>query len=176
ISLLLAQRHPDLVSGLVLEATALEWRSTVGDWLSWRGLRVLEAFLRSRASRWFGRHTVRFLADWNRELEPYLGWVLAEARRGDAADMTDAGRALSRYDARPFAPSLHRPSAVVFTTRDHLVKAAKQRALARAVDAHLIEFAGDHFAFWANAKEFADVTRGAVDTVVRRLPVASPAR
>jgi pimeloyl-ACP methyl ester carboxylesterase len=176
ISLLLTQRHPDLVRGMVLEATALEWRSTVTDWLSWRGLRLLEAFMRSRASRWFGRRTVRRLAEWNPELEPYLGWVLSEARRGDAADIADAGRALSRYDARPFATALHRPSAVVFTTRDHLVKAAKQRALARAVDAHVIELDGDHFAFWANAKEFADATREAVDDVVTRLPAATPAR
>ncbi len=176
IAMLLAHRHPDLVSAMVLEATALEWRSTVGDRLSWRGLRVLEAFLRSRASRWFGRRTVRRLAEWNPELEPYLGWVLAESRRGDAADLTDAGRALSRYDARSFAASLHGPSAVVFTTRDHLVKAAKQRALARAVDARVIELAGDHFSFWANAKEFADVTREAVDDVVSRRPTVSPAR
>jgi pimeloyl-ACP methyl ester carboxylesterase len=176
ISLLLSRRHPDLVSGMVLEATALEWRSTVGDWLTWRSLVFLEAFLRSRASRWFGRRAIRHLADWNHDLEPYLGWILAESRRGDAADIADAGRALSRYDARPFASSIRLPSAVVFTTQDHLVKASKQRALACAVDARVIELAGDHFAFWANAKEFADATREAVDDVVSRLPVASPAR
>jgi 3-oxoadipate enol-lactonase len=176
ISLLLSHRHPDVVRGLVLEATALEWRSTVSDWLSWRVLVLLEVFMRSRASRWFGRRAVRYLDERNHDLEPYLGWILAESRRSDAADITAAGRALSRYDARPFVSSLHVPSAVVFTTHDHLVKPKKQRALARAVDARIYELAGDHFTFWANAKEFADVTREAVDDVVSRLPEAAPAR
>jgi 3-oxoadipate enol-lactonase len=175
ISLLLSHRHPRLVSGMVLEATSLEWRATFRDRLSWRGLVVLEAFLRSRASRWFGRRAVRYLDDRNHDLEPYLGWILAESRRGDAADIAAAGRALARYDARPFAESLHLPTAVVLTTHDHLVRAPKQRALARAVGARVFELPGDHFAFWANAKEFADTTRGAVDDVVSRLPVAAPA-
>jgi 3-oxoadipate enol-lactonase len=176
ISLLLSHRHPDVVSGMVLEATALEWRSTISDWLSWRVLVLLEAFMRSRASRWFGRRAIRYLDERNHDLEPYLGWVLAESRRGDPADIAAAGRALSHYDARPFAASLHVPSAVVFTTRDHLVKPKKQRALARAIDGRVLELAGDHFAFWANAKEFADTTREAVDDVVNRLPAAAPTR
>jgi pimeloyl-ACP methyl ester carboxylesterase len=175
IASLMAHRHPELVSGLVLEATALEWRSTLRDRASWWGLNLLNSFMRSRASRWFGRRAVRILANWNPDLEPYLGWIIAEARRGDAADITDAGRALSRYDARPFAASLRRPSAVVFTTRDRMVRAPKQRALARALDAPVFELASDHFAFWADAKEFADVTRQAVDDVVSRLPAATPA-
>jgi hypothetical protein len=98
--------------------------------------------MRSRASRWFGRRAVRYHDERNHDLEPYLGWILAESRRSDAADITAAGRALSRYDARPFVSSLHVPSAVVFTTHDHLVKPKKQRALARAVDARIYELAG----------------------------------
>ena len=49
------------------------------------------------------------------------------------------------------------------------MRPAKQRALAAAVGARVFELAGDHFCFWANAKEFADVTRQAVDDVVSRL-------
>jgi pimeloyl-ACP methyl ester carboxylesterase len=177
IALHLARRHPEVVSGLVLEASALEWRTTWGDRLSWWGLGLLNSFLRSRASRWFGRHTIGWLVNWNPDLEPYLGWILAEARRGDAADLIDAGRALSRYDARSFASSLGLPSAVVFTTHDHMVAAAKQRALAIAVDATVFEVDADHFAFWTNAKEFVDATIEAVDDVVSRLQAApSPAR
>jgi len=117
---------------------------------------------------------MRYLDERNHDLEPYLGWILAESRRGDPADVTAAGRALSRYDARPFASGLRVPSAVVFTTHDHLVRAKKQRALARAVDARVFDLDGDHYAFWANAKEFADATRQAVDEVVNRL-AATPA-
>jgi hypothetical protein len=58
---------------------------------------------------------------------------------------------------------------VVLTTGDRAVRPAKQRALAAAVGARVFELAGDHFCFWANAKEFADATRQAVDEVVSRL-------
>jgi 3-oxoadipate enol-lactonase len=172
ISLLLAHRHPDLVQGLVLEATSQEWHATVGDRLTWRGLVLMEMVLRSRAARLLGRRAVRRLAEGNPQIEPYVGWLQAEARRGDPADIIEAGRALSQYDARPFAASLNLPAAVVLTTQDRAVRPAKQRALAAAVAARTFELAGDHFCFWAEAKEFADVTRQAVDDVVSRLPVA----
>ena len=172
ISLLVAQRHPALASGLVLEATSLEWQSTVSDRLTWRGLMILEIFLRSRAARWLGRRAVRRLAEANPEIDPYLGWIQAEARRGDPTEIIEAGRALSHFDARPFAPRLGLPAAVVVTTEDRAVRPAKQRALAAAVGGRVFELAGDHFCFWADAKEFADLTRIAVDDVVSRLPVA----
>jgi len=169
ISLLLAQRHPDLVQGLVLEATAQEWHATLADRLTWRGLVLMEIFVRSRWARILGRRAVRRLAEGSPAIEPYVGWIQAEARRGDPADIIDAGHALSAFDARPFAAGLHLPSAVLLTTRDRAVRPAKQRALAAALEAPAFELAGDHFCFWANAKEFADVTRQAVDDVVSRL-------
>jgi len=174
LSLLLAQRHPDLVRGMVLEATSLEWRAKWWDRLSWRGLVVMEVFLRSRASRWLGRVAVRRLANSNPEIEPYLGWIQAEARRGDPAGIIDAGRALASYDARGFAGAIRRPAAVVITTHDHAVTPAKQRILASVLNATTFELDADHFAFWAHGKEFSEVTRKAADDVVSRLVVASP--
>ena len=174
ISLLLAQRHPELVQGLVLEATSQEWHATLADRITWRGLVLMEIFVRSRLARILGRRAVRRLADGNPAIEPYVGWIQAEARRGDPADIIDAGRALSDYDARPFASTLQLPAAVVLTTGDRAVRPAKQRALAAALGARVFELAGDHFSFWANAKEFADATRQAVDEVVNRL-AATPA-
>jgi pimeloyl-ACP methyl ester carboxylesterase len=174
VSLLLARRHPDLVAGLVLEATSLEWRASWWDRLTWRSLFLMEMFLRSRASRWLGRLAVRRLANFNPEIEPYLAWIQAEARRGDPAAIIDAGHALARYDARTFVTAIHRPTAVVVTTHDHAVGARKQAALANAIDAERFELDGDHFSFWSHGKEFSEVTRRAVDDVVKRL-VAAPA-
>jgi pimeloyl-ACP methyl ester carboxylesterase len=172
ISLLLARRHPDLVQGLVLEATSQEWQATLGDRLTWRGLVLMEIILRSRVARLIGRRAVRRLAEGNPQIEPYIGWLQAEGRRGDPTDIIEAGRALSHYDARPFVAAIDLPAAVVLTTLDRAVRPAKQRALAAALGARTFELAGDHFCFWANAKEFADATRQAVDDVVSRLPVA----
>jgi pimeloyl-ACP methyl ester carboxylesterase len=174
ISLLIAQRHPDLVQGLVLEATAQEWHANLADRLTWRGLVVMEIVLRSRWAHVLGRRAVRRLAEHNPAIEPYIGWLQAEGRRGDPSDIIEAGRALSHFDARPFAAAIDKPTAVVLTTEDRGVRPAKQRALAAAMGARTFELAGDHFGFWANAKEFADATRQAVDDVVSRLP-AGPA-
>jgi pimeloyl-ACP methyl ester carboxylesterase len=176
LSLLMARRHPHLVAGLVLEATSLEWRANWWDRMTWRGLFLMEMFLRSRVSRWLGHVAVRRLADFNPDIEPYLGWIQAEARRGDPAALIDAGRALARYDARTFATAIHRPSAVVITTHDHGVSPAKQRALAEAIEAERFELDGDHFGFWSHSKEFSEVTRRAVDDVVKRLAVAPDRR
>jgi 3-oxoadipate enol-lactonase len=172
IAMLMHQRHPEFVRGLVLEATSQEWRATLADRMTWRGLVLMEIFVRSRLARVLGRRAVRRLAEGNPAIEPHVGWIQAEGRRGDPADIIDAGRALSRFDARPFAASLTVPAAVVVTTEDRGVRPAKQRALAAATHARLFELPGDHFCFWANAKEFADVTRQAVDDVVSRLPAA----
>jgi pimeloyl-ACP methyl ester carboxylesterase len=169
ISMLMAQRHPDVVSGLVLEATAMEWQATFWDRMAWRSLILLEVFLRSRLARWFGRRTIRRLTENDPQLEPHIGWLAAETRRGDPAGIIEAGRSLAAYDARPFASALAKPAAVVITTEDKGVRPAKQHELAAALDADRFELAGDHFCFWAKAKEFADVTRQAVDDVVNRL-------
>src|SRR2546423_791782 len=46
IAMLTWQRHPELVAGLVLGATALEWRATLRERFVWRFLSVLEVSLR----------------------------------------------------------------------------------------------------------------------------------
>ncbi|MDQ6798913.1 MAG: alpha/beta fold hydrolase, partial [Actinomycetota bacterium] len=42
VALLMSQRHPDLVAGLVLAATALEWRTTTRERLLWKSLGLFE--------------------------------------------------------------------------------------------------------------------------------------
>ena len=64
------------------------------------------------------------------DVEPYVPWLLSEMSRNDPFAMVDAGRALARYDARPWASSLGVPAASLITTEDRLVRPAKQRALA----------------------------------------------
>jgi pimeloyl-ACP methyl ester carboxylesterase len=168
IALLLAQRHPDLVRGLVLEATALEWRATRRDRAQWWFLVAFETVLRSRLAR-VGAHLVLQRATSGQPaLEPWLPWLAAETSRGDARALTQAGRALSTFDARPFAVGLGLPAGLLLTTRDRHVRPAKQRALADAVDAEVVEVPGDHFSFWALPDAFAEATRRLVDGVVDR--------
>jgi pimeloyl-ACP methyl ester carboxylesterase len=169
VTLELTRRHPDLVAGMVLAATSMEFMARLGDRVRWRGLPLLEAIFRSRlahraAVRWAARQ-----AHHAPTLVEALPWLMAEMRRGDPGAYVEAGRALSRFDARPYAPGLAVPSAMVITTRDRLVPPVKQRQLARAVDAEVVELAGDHLCTWFQPDEFAAVLRRAVDSVADRI-------
>jgi pimeloyl-ACP methyl ester carboxylesterase len=169
IGLLLARRHPELVSGMVLAATALEWRSRLVDRMQWWSLALLEPLLRSRLAKLGGRRYLRYLVRHDATLEPYLPWIVAETRRNDPTDITDAGYALARYDARPWAASIDVPTAVVLTTKDRMVSPGRQRALAKATRAQTFTIAGGHMCFLDQRKQFGDATRQAVDAVVTRL-------
>ncbi len=51
IAMLLARRHPAVVSGLVVQATAMDWRNTLRDRLLWRVLPIAGSWLRSKGYR-----------------------------------------------------------------------------------------------------------------------------
>ena len=170
ISLLLADRHPHLVAGMVLEATALEWRETRRDRVRWKFLTLMGVGLRSRWYLYWLRFGLRRLGRVSSELDQWFPWLEGEIRRNDAHGMLEAGQALSRYDARGFAGSLGLPAEVLVTTKDHLVHPSKQRALATALGARVTELRGDHLCPLVQPAEFAAATRRLVDAVVSRLP------
>jgi 3-oxoadipate enol-lactonase len=166
VALLLWQRHPELVRGLVLEATALEWRASPRERIVWKTMGFLEYFLRLGPSTGIVERFLRDAVETSPDLGPYRGWLKGELRRGDPADLAQAGRALGSYDARPFAGRIGVPSAVVVTTRDRLVRPRKQRALARAIPGAVVfEMPGDHDACLVHAERFADVTLDALRAV-----------
>ena len=135
VAMLLARRHPDLVRAIVVQATALEWCSTRLERVRWKTARIIGPLLRSFAyQRWLG-HGIRRLLGENHPLQVYVPWLSGEMRRNDPVSVVQAGQALSRYDARPWARDLTVPAASLITTRDHLVKPRKQRALAATLHA-----------------------------------------
>jgi 3-oxoadipate enol-lactonase len=169
ISMLLWHRHPRLVSGLVFEATALEWRASARERWMWKGIGVVEYFFRSRRSTSMVDRWLREAVFVQPELAQHRAWFAGELRRGDPSDIAHAGRALGEYDARPFAGSVNVPTAVLVTTRDRLVRPRKQRAIAKTIPgATTIELAGDHDAPFFNGREFGDATRRAVVSVVEQ--------
>ncbi|RLE26379.1 MAG: hypothetical protein DRJ50_01015, partial [Actinobacteria bacterium] len=98
-------------------------------------------------------------------LARYLRWLEAEIQRGNPHTIVEAGRALSRYDARSWASQLAKPSAMLVTTKDRLVKPRKQRALAAALGAEIREIKADHFCTWAQPDQFASLTVELVESV-----------
>ncbi|MEA3077401.1 MAG: hypothetical protein QOF60_2309 [Actinomycetota bacterium] len=170
ISLLLWHRHPEVVNGLVLEATALEWRATARERFLWRFMGALEFVLRSGRPRGLLDRELRKAVKVSPDLAPLVPWLKAELRRGDPEALADAGRALGLYDARPFAGSVDVPTAVVVTTKDRLVRPKKQRELAAAIPgATAFAIAADHDACLVRAEEFCRVTAAALEDVLARI-------
>jgi 3-oxoadipate enol-lactonase len=161
IASLLARDHPETVRALVLCATAQDWQDWYlrGYWRSMAVIRLWLGFFPTRVWDWLLR-----LARVDRS--PTRDWVAAELSRGASVDLAEAGRELSRYDARPWIASLrHLPSAVVVTTRDRSVLPRKQRQLARVLGAATIEVRGDHFAVAQHPEAFAGALLQAMRTV-----------
>ncbi len=175
ISLHLARRHPEVVRAMVVQATALEWRATRFERFRWKTVRLVGPLMRSWAyPRWL-RYGITKLLGVGHELEVFVPWLEAETRRGDPLAIVQAGRALSRYDARSWASTLDKPASSLVTTRDRLVLPRKQRELASALRAHVVEVAGDHLVPWEAPKAFSDATLALVDHLTGRIATTAAA-
>ena len=167
MALLLWQRHPELVSGLVLAATGLQWRSNLWERVVWTAMSFVEYGMRLGAPE--GGLADRYLreaAAESPELEQSQGWIKGEIRRGDAADIAAAARSLSTFDARPFAGDIDVPAAVVVTKGDRLIRRKRQEELAGAIpDAHKVELEGQHNSWLVRPAEFAEATGEAIRLV-----------
>ncbi|MEO7371422.1 MAG: hypothetical protein ABIZ69_11190, partial [Ilumatobacteraceae bacterium] len=77
--------------------------------------------------------------------------------------------------ARPWAGELRKPTGMLITTQDHLVKPRKQRALAEALGAEVRELAGDHISTWLHPDEYAAATVELVGLVAAKTSNAAAA-
>ncbi len=171
IALLLNRRHPELVGGIIVQATALEWRATFNERLRWKTIRMLGPIMRSWASPLWLRAGLKRMVKHQPAIAPHLDWLAGELSRNSAVHLVHAGQALSRYDSMLWAGTLGTPAAMMITTQDRLVKPRKQRALAKAINAHVIELQGDHLSTWMNPVEFSDITSRLVRHVAAQLAV-----
>ncbi len=167
LAMLLARRHPQLVRAIVVEATALEWCSSKLDRVRWKTVRIIGPMLRSFAYQRWLRHGIRRLLGRDHPTQVYVPWLSGEMRRNDPQAVVQAGQALSRFDARPWAADLHKPAASLITTRDRLVRPRKQRALAEALGAEVRELVGDHLSAWVHPDEFAATTVELIELVAK---------
>ena len=168
IGMHLARRHPDLVQGIVLAATALDWRSSRFERVRWRFVSLMGPVTRAW---WFARGIdkgLRVVAHHNKQIGPWIPWLSAEVLRNDPLSVVSAGKALSRHDAAPWAATLGVPAASIVTTHDRLVPPRKQRALAAATAATVFEVPSGHLGALSHPVEFSRAVRSAVDSVVGR--------
>ena len=174
ISLHVAHRHPDLVAGMVLQATAMEWRATRRDRLTWLFQNAVSPVLRNVTTpRVLNAALNRAIHQKNRHPEnpvaKYIPWLIGEIRRNDGWIVSRAGRALATYDSRGWAATLGVPAAYLLTTKDQLVTVPRQRELAEVMQADVIEIDGDHFVTLGKPVEYSAATAEAVRRVVGRV-------
>jgi len=165
ISLLLTRAHPDLVQAIIVQATALTFAESGLDRLRWRTIRLVGPLLRSWAYPRSVRAVLRRLLGEDHDFREYSGWIAGEINRNEALAIVQAGKALSLYDARPWASSLGKPAGSLITTKDHLVKPRHQRALARALGATVEEIDADHLAALVNPTAYIAATLRLIDAV-----------
>lgn len=165
IAMYLTRRHPDLVRGLIVQATALEWRATLRDRLSWKLLPLMGVALRSWTQPYVLRKAVERMLVEGSGLEQHREWIIAETMRSEARVVIEAGKALSRHDASTWASELGVPAGSLISTNDRLVKPKKQRALASALGAHVVEVPMDHLDALDERSGFAEATVALVQHV-----------
>lgn len=147
IAQLLARRHPDVVAGLVLSATARDFRGAPADRLRFAALAGIAPAAR----------LVPPVGGMSLPVFPGLlgrtWWALDEVRRHEPSGIVAAARALGRFTSRAWVHELDVPATVLVHTDDAVVPTRRQHKLAASLsDATVIEVAGDHLAV-ANAAD-----------------------
>ena len=169
ISLHVAHRHPDLVEGMVLQATAMEWRATKRDRFTWLFQSAVSPLLRNVTTPRVLNVALQRTMHPDSHVAKYIPWLIGEIRRNDGWIVSRAGRALAKYDARDWAGTIGVPAAYLLTTKDQLVPVAKQRALAETTKADVIDIEGDHFVTLAHPTEYSAATAEAVRRVAAKV-------
>lgn len=167
IASLVWRRHPDLVAGLVLCATARHFMPRHVARAARLALPVAAGLARLAPSTAHERLLRRMLA---RIEHPELRErVYREFEGHDPASVIQASHALSGFSSHDWIGSVDVPTAVVVTTRDELVPPERQRKLAASIPgAEVFEVDGDHGACVARADRFVPTLVAACRSVERR--------
>lgn len=154
-------RHPDRVRGLVLCASATHFAQTPGQA---RRVHAVSARLAALAER--ERRVLE--AERDHRIDDDWAWRQFRATTGRA--VTSAGAIISRHDSRGWIGEVDVPTAVVVTSRDRLIPAERQRALARLIPgATVYEVDAGHASCVLNAAKFRPALLAACASVTSRL-------
>jgi 3-oxoadipate enol-lactonase len=146
VAQLVWKRHPELVAGVVLCATARNVRGSPAERLISLTLPAFTSTMQwnpaaqALTSGMIGNSVLGHIAD-----PATRSWATRELSRTSLSSALSAVQAVSEFTSHQWIGELHVPAAVVVTTRDRLVPESRQRRLAAAIPhANVVELAGDH--------------------------------
>lgn len=171
------RQHPELVGGLVLAATTDHFRVTAAEMAFHQamelGMGALRALSRSQVASAAAIRTARALQIGPTDTGQ---WALAQWRSTSPWAVAQAVAALGRHNSTPWLGRIDVPTAVVVTTKDHVMPAARQRDIAaRIPGATVHEAASGHASCVLQADVFVPAFLEAIATVQARVRAARAA-
>jgi 3-oxoadipate enol-lactonase len=176
VAQLVWHRHAGRLEGLVLCATARNFRGTRREKLFYPAVQTAMTPLSSYAAA-----RVERLAAGLPSLPATVcsdpTWGRLEFRSTSAWSTPAVLAALGSFNSAPWIGGVDVPTSVVVTTRDHTIPARRQQRLAACIpDAAVFEVDGGHASIVLRADRFAPAVVAAVDSVVTRSRTGAVAR
>lgn len=164
------RQHRDRIQGLVLCSTTDRFQLSLVERGFFSGMGATMLGLRGVSRSATLKRTARAAAE-AVDLQPLdmAEWALAEFRSTSPWAVGQALAALGRHHSRPWLGRIDVPTAVVVTTKDRVIPAARQLALARAIaGATTHEVASGHAACVMESERFVPALLEATATVNAR--------
>jgi pimeloyl-ACP methyl ester carboxylesterase len=174
VAQLLCRRHPELVAGLVLCATAPRFTPAVAGGRgagAALGVAATGARLGARIARVPSAPLRHVLPGRGAREHGFVEWTIAEFRRHDARHLLEAARDASAFDGRAWLLEIDAPTVVLVTTRDRVVTPSHQLEAAMLIDgASVHEVDGGHAVCTRErfVEPFRDACRAVASRVSRR--------
>lgn len=164
------RQHPGVVAGLVLCSTADRFQLNPAERLFFTGMGATMLGLREVSRSRTVTRAARAAAE-AVDLKPtdIQDWAISEFRSTSPWAVGQALAALGRHHSRPWLGRIDVPTAVVVTTSDRVIPAARQVGLARSVrGATMHEVDSGHAACVLESEKFVPAFLEAVATVNAR--------
>ncbi|MGH9179851.1 MAG: alpha/beta fold hydrolase [Acidimicrobiales bacterium] len=134
VAQLVWHRRPELVTGLVLCATAADFRASPVERLMLMSVPTFGVAIRFMPPVFQGGTELVGAALFGHVTDDLTRrWMSAEMRRADLATVIDAGCAAASFTSRRWIGEVDVPTAVVITSRDRVVPPTRQVQLARTI-------------------------------------------
>lgn len=165
------RQHPDAVGGLVLCATTDHFRNNPPEIAFHAQMELMMGILHSVArSKMLGSAAKATAGALRIESTDVGQWALAEFRSTNPWAVGQAVASLGRFHSTPWLPQIDVPTALVVTTRDHVLPASRQFKVASLIpNATVHEAACGHAGCVLQAEAFVPPFLQAVNTTAARV-------